>query len=53
MATSLRRFSISIPADIEKELDTLKQKEFYNKTQSEMLRHLIRLGVEASKEKER
>lgn len=53
MSTSLKRFSISIPVDIEEELDTLKQKEFYNKTQSEMLRHLIKLGLKASKEKER
>ena len=52
MSTILKRLSVSIPTDIEKDLDRLKQEKFYNETQSEMKRQPIRLGVQASKEKE-
>ena len=52
MTTILKRLSVSIPTDLEKDLDNLKREKFYNEPQSEMIRQLIRLGVQASKEKE-
>lgn len=50
MSTILKRLSVSIPADLEVDLDRLKKEQFYKEPQSEMLRHLIRLGIQASKE---
>ncbi len=50
MSTILKRLSVSIPADLEMDLDILKKEKFYKEPQSEMLRHLIRLGIQASKE---
>ena len=51
MAITAKRISVSIPFDIEKDLDVLKQKKFYKDSQSEMLRQLLVLGLQASKEK--
>lgn len=50
MGTLMKRITVTIPTDLEKELDKLKKERFYNKPQSEMLRYLIRLGVQKSKE---
>lgn len=50
LATSLRRLSVSIPSDIEEDLDKLKREQFYKEPQSEMLRYLIRLGLQLAKE---
>ena len=51
MAVIAKRISVSIPSDIERDLDILKQKKFYKESQSEMLRQLLVLGLQASKEK--
>lgn len=51
MTTIAKRISVSIPSDIEKDLDILKQKKFYKDSQSEMLRQLLVLGLQASKKK--
>lgn len=50
MGTLMKRISVTIPNELEKDLDKLKQEKFYNKPQSEMLRYLIRLGLQKSKE---
>lgn len=52
MATSLRRLSVTIPSEIEDDLDKLKQEKFYKEPQSEMLRYLIKLGLQLTKEQE-
>lgn len=51
MTTIAKRISVSIPSDIEKDLDILKQKKFYKDSQSEMLRQLLVLGLQVSKKK--
>lgn len=50
MATKNKRLTISLPPDMEKQLDMVKRKQFYNKSQSDMIRHLINLGLSAKKE---
>lgn len=45
MATNLKRFTISITPDIEKELDILKKENYYNMTQNDMIRDLIVRGL--------
>lgn len=50
--TNNRRFMVSLTPEIDAELKKLKKKEFYDKTQSEMVRYLISLGLsEKKKEK--
>lgn len=41
-----KRFTISIPPDMEISLDKLKQTQFYNKSEAEMFRFLIQRGLE-------
>lgn len=50
METISKRISVSIPIEIEKDLDELKKTRFYKEPQSEMLRYLIKLGIQANKE---
>lgn len=50
MGTLMKRISVTIPNELEKDLDELKKERFYNKPQSEMLRYLIRLGLQKSRE---
>lgn len=50
MAVILKRLSISIPKELELDLDRLKKEQFYKEPQSEMLRYLLRLGIQANKE---
>jgi len=40
---------VTIAPDIEPELRKLKQEQFFDKSQTEMLMHIIRLGLEAAK----
>jgi len=44
------RFTISIPDELKTALDKLKKEEFYDKSQSEMVRQILSLGL-AAKEK--
>lgn len=46
-----RRFSISLPPELQPALQKLKQEQFFDKSQTEMLMHIIRLGLEAAKGK--
>ncbi len=45
MATDMKRFTISVTRDIEQGLNKLKKEQFYDKAQSEMVRYLIKLGL--------
>lgn len=47
MATDMKRFTISLTPELERDLDDLKRREFYNKTQTEMVRHLIEKGLQS------
>lgn len=49
MSTRSRRAMISLLPEWEPELDHLKKEHFYNDTQAEMFRCLIRLGLDALK----
>lgn len=48
MSTEMKRFMISLTPDLEEKAETLKQKEFYNKSYAELYRYLIHLGLEAA-----
>ena len=41
MATDLKRFSISVSSEMEKDLDNAKRSIYYNQTQTDMIRELI------------
>lgn len=45
MATNMRRFTISVPDDVDRELDALKKELYYRNTQTEMIRDLIIRGL--------
>ena len=47
MATSMKRQMVSLTPDLEAALARLKKEQFYNTSQSEMLRYLIRRGLYA------
>lgn len=51
MSTTLKRLSVTIPAELEESLDELKKEKFYKDSQSEMLRHLLKLGLQATTNK--
>lgn len=46
MATDMRRFTISIPDDMDNKLDRVKQEIYYKNTQTEMVRDLIARGLQ-------
>lgn len=52
MVTNMKRFSISLTPDLEADLDALKKDKFYNRTQSDIIRFLITLGLETFKREE-
>ncbi len=41
---------VSIPAEVKSEIDTVKQREFYDKPYAELYRHIIRLGLTKMRE---
>lgn len=49
MSTKLKRLSVTILPEWEKELDRLKKEKFYDKPTSELLRYLIKEGLRSSK----
>ncbi len=49
MATTRKRFTISITPDIEADLDITKKEYFYKDTQNEMIRALIIKGLNVLK----
>ena len=46
MATDMRRFTISIPHDLDMALDKAKREIYYKDTQNEMIRDLIMRGLQ-------
>lgn len=46
MATTMKRFTISIPCDIESKLKQAKKETYYNSNQNEMIRDLIKRGLQ-------
>lgn len=50
MATSMNRVVISVPEDIELEVERLKQTVFYDKPYAEVYRQAIRLGLQQMKD---
>lgn len=50
MATNMNRIQISIPKDIEEEIQRLKKTAYYDRPYSEIYRDLIRLGMEKMNE---
>lgn len=40
-----KRFTISLTPELVKQLDIVKKNEFYNKSQTEMINFLLRLGL--------
>jgi metal-responsive CopG/Arc/MetJ family transcriptional regulator len=44
------RTTITVDNELAEELNTLKKERFYNKSTAEMIRYLIRMGLEKSKE---
>ncbi len=49
MATNMNRVVISVPEDIEAEVERLKQTVFYGKPYAEVYRQAIRLGLQQLK----
>jgi metal-responsive CopG/Arc/MetJ family transcriptional regulator len=47
MSTNMKRFMLSIDDEQAKKMDGLKKETFYNKSQAEMVRYLIELGLAA------
>lgn len=46
MSTELKRTTIYLPKELEPELDDLRQRKFYKSSQSNMIGHLIKLGMQ-------
>ena len=49
MATNMKRFTISVPKEMEADLDMIKQAKYYNTTKNKMIQDLIILGLKAMK----
>lgn len=47
MATTMKRFTVSINSPIEQKLNLLKREVYYKSTQSEMIRDLITKGLDS------
>ena len=50
MATNMNRIMISVPTDIEAEIERLKKTAYYDRHYSEIYWDLIRLGMEKMNE---
>lgn len=51
MPTNMNRIMISVPNDIEEEIQQLKKTTYFDRPYSDIYRDLIRLGVEKMNEK--
>lgn len=49
MAGDTKRLLITVTPEMERNIDELKQKKFYNKSYSEMYRCILNAGMEAVK----
>lgn len=50
MSTKSKRFMLTVPDDIQKDVDTVKRDLFYDKPYSELYRQLIRIGLNTLKD---
>ena len=50
MAGTMERLMVSIPPEVKSEIDAVKQREFYDKSYSELYRQIIRLGLDRMRE---
>jgi metal-responsive CopG/Arc/MetJ family transcriptional regulator len=46
MATTMRRFTISVTPDLDAELDVVKKECYYKNNQNDMIRDLIARGLQ-------
>lgn len=53
MATDMKRLMVSLSPELVPELDKLKKEQFYDASQAEMIRFLIRRGLETVEETEK
>jgi len=53
MATNMNRIMISVPKDIEEEIQQLKKTTYFDRPYSEIYRDLIRLGMEKMNEEKK
>lgn|GEM_PF-1783500 len=51
MATAMKRVMLTIAPEMTERIEMLKQGPFYNKSYSELYRHLLTLGLEAEKDR--
>lgn len=47
-----RRTTLTIPDNMVREIDRLKQKDFYNDSKANLLRYLLQLGLEKAAQDE-
>lgn len=52
MAENMKRFTVTIPAEIKVDLDEAKRNTYYRHTQNEMMRDLIMRGLVALNSKQ-
>lgn len=45
MATEFKRFTVSVTPELERKLDKMKKEQYYNQSQSKMVRDLIIRGL--------
>lgn len=46
MSTKLKRFTVTIPQNMEMEIEAMKRQQYYSITQSELIRDLLMRGLE-------
>lgn len=50
MAKTMERLMVSIPTEVKREIDVVKQQDFYDKPYAELYRHIIRMGLTKMRE---
>lgn len=51
MCEESRRIAVVVPAELANEIDALKKSDYWDRSMSELLRDLIRAGLDARKDK--
>jgi len=46
LSTKLKRFTVTIPQNMEMEIEAMKRQQYYSITQSELIRDLLMRGLE-------
>lgn len=50
MVRTMTRLMVSVPYEAKKQIDIIKQRDYYDKPYSELYRQIIRLGLEKMNE---